>query len=74
MNQIRLYDTTNANMIMLNRQIALSHLNDLKLFIGKLNINIFPLFLNIDFIIKNVSIALNALCAQLKYVGLNGYD
>ena len=44
-NQLRLNDRTQANMIMLNRQIALSHLNDLKLFIGKLNINIFLLFL-----------------------------
>jgi hypothetical protein len=44
-NQLRPYDRTKANMIMLNRQIALSHLNDLKLFIGKLNINIFLLFL-----------------------------
>jgi hypothetical protein len=44
-NHLRLYDRTKANMIMLNRQIALSHLNDLKLFIGKLNINIFLLFL-----------------------------
>jgi hypothetical protein len=61
-------------MRMLNRQIALSHLNDLKLFIGKLNINIFLIFLNIDFIITIVSIVLNALCAQLRYVRLNAYD
>ena len=46
----------------------------LSYFIGKLNINIFVLFLNIYFIITIVSIALNALCAQLKYVRLNGYD
>ena len=72
--QLRLYDRAQANMIMLNRQIVLSHLNDLKSFIGKLNINIFLLFLNIDFIITIVSIALNALCAQLKYVRLNGFD
>ena len=72
--QLRLYDRTQANMIMLNRQIVQSHLNDLKSFIGKLNINIFLLFLNIDFIITIVSIALNALCAQLKYVRLNGFD
>jgi hypothetical protein len=42
--QLRLYDRAHANMIMLNRQIVLSHLNDLKSFIGKLNINIFLLF------------------------------
>jgi hypothetical protein len=31
-------------------------------------------YINIDFIITIVSIALNALCAQLKYVRLNGFD